>query len=110
MDKNRNNDDWINRDWEVTLPFRILEVALFLMLTAFLIQYPEEVWGFIPVSLVDFAKAFVLAGLIALSIGSACYRIRNKKTAGAFLVVDYAITGAGAFFLGVFVILLLVQI
>jgi hypothetical protein len=106
MNKN-DNKDWINRDWEITLPFRILEVALFLMFAAFLIQHPDHVADFIPYRPIDYIKVIGLAFLIGMSIRSAYYRIRDKKTAGAFLVVDYAILTAGGLFLGVFVILLL---
>jgi hypothetical protein len=105
MDKNRYNT---NNDWEITLPFRVLEVFIFLTLSAFLIEHPHAATDFIPNTLVDFFKCLAGFGIFLYYIITAYQRIRDKQTAGAFLVVDYTIIGSGGFFLGVLVTLLLV--
>lgn len=106
MDKNKVN---IDTDWEITLPFRILEIFIFLMLASFLIQDPRHVSGFIPITFMDYLQVFGLLGLFAFFIISAYMRIKFKKTTGAFLIVDYAIIGSGGLFAGVMTTLLLIR-
>lgn len=106
MDKDKFN---LNTDWEITLPFRILEVFIFLMFASFLIRHPWHVNGLIPANFKEVLELIVLFGLFFFFIISAWLRIRHKQTSGAFLVVDYAIVGSGGFFLLVMFILLIIR-
>jgi hypothetical protein len=100
----------MNKDWEITIPWRLLQVFIFLLISAFLIQNPRHVTDFIPVTLLDSLQMLGLFGLYAFFVFTACQRIKTKQTAGAFLVVDYAIIGSGVLFFSVMVTLLLVRL
>lgn len=92
----RKND--IDNDWEVTMPFRILEVFIFLVVTAYTIRQPKFALDLIPYSALDYAKTVALLGILVFNIITAWLRIRHKKVEGPFLVLDYAIIGSGFIF------------
>lgn len=96
----------IDNDWEITMPFRLLEVFIFLLVTAYTIRQPKFALDLIPYSALDYAKAVALFGILFFNIITACLRIRQKKVEGPFLVLDYAIIGSGiVFFMAIGIVL-----
>lgn len=100
----------INKDSDFTVPFRILEIFIFLTYAAFLIRKPGYVNGFIPGSWLDLLAVITMFGMIFYFLLNAYYRIRHKLTDGAFLMIDYGIVASGGFLLGVIVTLFTIQL
>ncbi|MGV3504667.1 MAG: hypothetical protein ACO1O1_13250 [Adhaeribacter sp.] len=88
----------IDNDWEITMPFGLLEMFIFLLVTAYTIRPPEFALDLIPNSALDYAKTVALFGILLFNMITALMRIRQKRVEGPFLVLDYAIIGSGIMF------------